>query len=79
MEDITTTCCILSGYLYAMKKITAYTVVSDESENYFVQKVNDHITQGWQPIQGIAIAMVIKPNTTNTKTQYSQALVKYEY
>lgn len=57
-----------------MRKIVEYRLAtSDDDENELVQKVNDLIAQGFQPIGSIAVT-----TTREAYVCYVQAMVRYE-
>ena len=50
-------------------KITEYTVVTHENISTFLEKVNERISMGWQPIGGVCF--------DSLSTHYIQSLVRY--
>lgn len=60
--------------------IKEYKLLSEIGLNEINKLVNEHISQGWAPLGGIGVNCWTEPfneKTTATKTQYSQAMVKY--
>jgi hypothetical protein len=57
-----------------MSKVIRYEVVYGNSEQAFVQQVNDMIKQGWQPIGGIATTYIEKTQQAVSH----QAMVLYK-
>lgn len=61
-------------------KINSYQIVSGIGLSEINVKVNDEIKSNWTPIGGVSVNSWTETLSegTVTKTQYSQALVKYD-
>ena len=57
-------------------KIQRYEVVYANSEQAFIEKINEMIKQGWQPLGGMAANF--QSNGQFQQTVYHQAMVMYE-
>jgi hypothetical protein len=57
-------------------KIQRYEVVYANSEQAFIEKINEMIKQGWQPLGGMAANF--QSNGQFQQTVYHQAIVMYE-
>jgi hypothetical protein len=57
-------------------KIERYEVVYANSEQAFIEKINEMIKQGWQPLGGMAANF--QSNGQFQQTVYHQAIVMYE-
>lgn len=57
-------------------KIQRYEVVYANSEQAFIEKINEMIKQGWQPLGGMAANF--QSNGQFQQTVYHQAIVLYE-
>jgi hypothetical protein len=57
-------------------KIQRYEVVYANSEQAFIEKINEMIKQGWQPMGGMAANF--QHNGQFQQTVYHQAMVMYE-
>jgi hypothetical protein len=57
-------------------KIERYEVVYANSEQAFIEKINEMIKQGWQPLGGMAANF--QSNGQFQQTVYHQAIVLYE-
>jgi uncharacterized protein DUF1737 len=55
--------------LFGSKKVVEYKILIDVYFDHLQKKVNDHISNGWQPIGGVSSVMDHK---------YMQAMVKYK-
>jgi Domain of unknown function (DUF1737) len=58
-----------------MTTIKEYTIVMDSDPKKLAEKVNQHITQGWQPIGGVCVATQYTLGD-NTRTISCQSMVK---
>jgi len=59
-----------------MNKITMYEVVYANSEQAFVEQINEMIKDGWQPMGGMTASF--QHNGNFQQTIYHQAMVVYE-
>lgn len=59
-----------------MSKITRYEVVYANSESAFVEQINQMISEGWQPLGGMAANF--QTNGNFQQAVYHQAMVLYE-
>jgi hypothetical protein len=57
-------------------KIQRYEVVYANSEQAFIEKINEMIKEGWQPLGGMAANF--QSNGQFQQTVYHQAIVMYE-
>jgi hypothetical protein len=57
-------------------KIQRYEVVYANSEQAFIEKINEMIKQGWQPLGGMAANF--QSNGQFQQVVYHQAIVMYE-
>jgi hypothetical protein len=57
-------------------KIQRYEVVYANSEQAFIEKINEMIKEGWQPLGGMAANF--QSNGQFQQTVYHQAIVLYE-
>lgn len=69
-----------------MKKVTAYTVVTEDDYDKFVKEVNNMIAAGWQPSIGFAVTSDLtqlpkherdQPTEYYTTQKFYQPMMKY--
>lgn len=53
--------------------IKAYDILEDDSQQSLVRRVNEHLTQGWQPVGGFRQYRNLATNTLTV----SQTIVQY--
>lgn len=54
-----------------------YTIVSRNGENEFVQAINEHIEDGWQPQGGVSMVLWTHPEYPD-EFIFAQAMVRIE-
>jgi hypothetical protein len=59
-----------------MKKVTRYTILTNQDAYGLEQQVNEYISAGWQPYGDLQVTLIHSP--LQRRVDYTQAMVKYD-
>ena len=58
-----------------MKKVTRYTILTNQDAYGLEQQVNEYISAGWQPYGDLQVTLI---HACSERVDYTQAMVKYD-